>query len=38
MKGGIQARRFFEMLNTPIAVLVVLFIVVAVDSFLFFSR
>jgi type VI protein secretion system component VasF len=36
-KGGIQARRFFEMLNTPIAVLAVLAVVVAVNTFLFFG-
>jgi type VI protein secretion system component VasF len=33
-KGGAQARRFLEMLNTPLAVLVVLAVVVAVNTYL----
>src|SRR5215210_5962037 len=36
-KGEVQMRRFFEMLNTPMAVLVALFVVVAVNSFLYFG-
>jgi hypothetical protein len=32
-----KTRRFFDALNTPIAVLVVLMVVVAVNSFLFFA-
>jgi hypothetical protein len=37
-KGGAQARRFLEMLNAPITVLVVLVVVVAVNASLFFGH
>jgi cytoskeletal protein RodZ len=37
-KGGALARRFLEMLNTPITVLVVLVVVVSVNAFLFFGH
>jgi hypothetical protein len=36
-KGGPQTRRFFEVLNTPIAVFAALFVVVAVCGFLYFG-
>jgi hypothetical protein len=36
-KGGTQARRFFELLNTPTAALGVLVLAVAVNAFLFFG-
>jgi hypothetical protein len=36
--GGTQARTFFELLNTPIAVLMVLVVVVALNAFLFFGH
>ena len=37
-KGGARARRFFEVLNTPVIVLAVLVVVVAVDVLLFFDH
>ena len=36
-KGGAQARRLLEMLNTPMALLAVATVVVGVNSFLFFG-
>jgi cytoskeletal protein RodZ len=37
-KGGTQTRRFLEILNTPIAVLVVLVVVVVVNASLYFGH